>query len=75
MTINNLDVLMSLDPLELSKQDIDDIIAYQRKAKANFEAGIKPKKGEGAAKVDLSQIITNLTGGAVAKPTKIERRF
>ena len=49
-----LDELMSLDPLELSSRDIDDIIAAQRKLRANYEAGVKPTKGDPTKpKVDL----------------------
>jgi hypothetical protein len=38
-----LDDLMNLDPLELSEQDIDDIIAYQRKARGEYDDGKKSK--------------------------------
>lgn len=50
---NELDELMSLDPLEMSSRDIDAIIAYHRKARANAEAGIKPVK-ESGPKVSLT---------------------
>ena len=45
--INDIDFLMSLDPLELSKQDIDIIIAYHRNQRALREKGVKPKKDKG----------------------------
>ena len=45
--MNELDRLMSLDPLELSKQDIDIIIAYHRNQRALREKGVKPKKDKG----------------------------
>lgn len=35
---SELDELMSRDPLEMSKEDIDKIIAYQRQARAQREA-------------------------------------
>ena len=41
---NEIDTLMALDPLELSAQDIDAIIAYQRQARARREAGGKTKR-------------------------------
>ena len=41
---SDLDVLMSIDPLELSKQDLQRIIAYQRKQRAQREAGVKVRK-------------------------------
>lgn len=46
---NDIDFLMSLDPLELSKQDIDIIIAYHRNQRALREKGVKPKKDKGPA--------------------------
>lgn len=55
---NELDELMDKDPLSLSAQDIDKIIAIQRKARQNWEAGVKPKKGtaEGVVKIDLVEL-------------------
>ena len=41
---SELDELMSRDPLNLSAQDIDAIIAYQRQARARREAGGKTKR-------------------------------
>lgn len=41
---SELDDLISRDPLDLSAQDIDKIIAYQRAARARREAGGKTKK-------------------------------
>ena len=46
---NDIDFLMSLDPLELSKQDIDVIIQYHRNQRALREKGVKPKKDKGPA--------------------------
>ena len=64
--MTDLDELMSKDPLELSTQDIDAIIAYQRKNRALREAGVKVKKGtvEGPAKPKL----TLASLGLKAKP-------
>jgi hypothetical protein len=42
--MNELDTLMNLDPLDLSAQDIDRIIEMQRRARRDFESGVKPKK-------------------------------
>lgn len=74
---SSIDVLMSLDPLEMSNQDLDAIIAYQRKAKANFDLGIKPKKGANAEgkTIDLSQVISNITGAQPKVQGKVDRRF
>lgn len=66
---SELDDLMDQDPLSLSTQDLDKIIAYQRKARANFEAGIKPKKGGAEPKkIDLVGL------GLVPKPAGVDRR-
>lgn len=55
---SDLDVLMSQDPLGLSDQDIDRIIAYQRKQRALRAAGVKIKKETGPApKIDLSALM------------------
>ena len=41
---NETDRLMSEDPLNLSAQDIDEIIAYNRRMKKSYESGVKPSK-------------------------------
>lgn len=45
--MSDLDELMDRDPLELSSQDIDQIISYQRKHRANVAGGKKAKKDDG----------------------------
>lgn len=66
----NIDLLMDLDPMMMTPDDITQIIAYHRKNRANHEAGIKPKKETGpVAKIDLAQL--GLT--KVVEP--IRRRF
>jgi hypothetical protein len=64
---NEIDTLMSLDPLELSAQDIDAIIAYHRKGRALFESGVKPKR-DGVAAPSLEEI------GLTSKPAPLKRR-
>ena len=57
--MTDLDELMSKDPLSLSDQDIDEIITYQRKARAQREGGVKPKKGASdapKAKLDFAAL-------------------
>lgn len=44
VTSETLDELMSRDPLELTDQDLDKIIAYHRKQRAMAEAGVKVPK-------------------------------
>lgn len=56
---NDLDFLMSLDPLHYADQDIDVIIAYQRKHRQQLEGGVKPKRKAAApgAKIDLNALL------------------
>ncbi len=70
--MNDLDEIMSKDPLSLTDQDINQIILYQRRQRANVEGGGKTKKEKGpAAVVDISSVL-----GALAKPTAaLKRRF
>jgi len=65
-----IDRVMRLDPLHMSDQDLDVIIAYYRKARALFETGAKPKRGANAAgeKVDLTNVIAALTGKPKEEP-------
>lgn len=69
---SEIDELMDKDPMQLSKQDLDAIIAYHRKAQANFVSGVKPKKEKGPS-VDLSGVVQSLTNTPQAVP--IKRRF
>lgn len=70
----DLNVLMNLDPLELTRQDRNEIIAYQRKNRAQREAGVKVKRvKEGAPAIDIKALL-----GTVPKPTpgtSIRRRI
>ena len=57
--ISDLDWLMSLDALELAKDDraLDAVIAAQRNARASREAGIKPSRVKGlGVKLDLKAL-------------------
>lgn len=67
---NTIDRVMRLDPLHMSDQDLDTIIAYYRKARALFDSGVKPKKGLNAAgeKIDLSASLAKLIGKPVEAP-------
>lgn len=71
--MSDIDDLMNLDPLSLSAQDIDTIIAYQRKHRANVEGGSKAKRETGPkVKLDLAAL------GLVPKATPsepVKRRF
>lgn len=67
---SELDVLMSLDPLELTSSParLDQIIAYMRRARAMFAAGVKPAKGSGKP-IDLKAL------GMVKAPAAVLRRI
>lgn len=73
--MNEIDQLMARieeDPTLCTAKDIDDVIAYQRRARAKFDSGgPKPKRGQSqpAAKVDLVSL------GLVAEAPKVNRRF
>lgn len=69
----DLDELMSRDPTQLSKIDIDQIIAYHRKQRARRAAGEKPSRDTAGPKIDLSKIVSGLKP-KVAGP-KITRRL
>lgn len=73
MSENTVDDLMSIDPLELTADNIDSIIAHHRKARANAAQGIKAKK-ESGPKIDISSVMANLTGAVEAKPPTVRRR-
>jgi hypothetical protein len=52
---------MQRDPLELSAQDIDKIIAFQRQARARRESGIKTKRPKAATApsgIDLVALVS-----------------
>ncbi len=41
---NEIDRLMTLDPLDLTVDDLSKLVAYQRRMRALGEAGVKPEK-------------------------------
>jgi len=71
--MTTVDELMSRDPLELSKTDIDEIIKYHRNQRLRRMSGEKPVKPS-AATVDISSITSKLTKAA-APVVKIDRRI
>ncbi len=68
--INDLDELMSRDPLSLSTQDIDQIIEYHRRQRARRASGEKAPK---PTAVDISSVMKSLKPKAPV--TEIKRRF
>lgn len=65
---NPIDDLMDLDPLLLTPENVDAIVEYHRRNRANLESGIKPKKETGP-KVELDLVKLNL-----AAPAQVVRR-
>lgn len=72
---NNIDTLMDLDPLQLTVDgpELDAIIAYHRKARANAAGGVKAKR-ESGPKVDISEALGNLIGAPAAQVPTVRRR-
>lgn len=64
---SELDELMSRDPLNLSAQDIDKIIQFQRQARARRESGPKTKK----ATKDGPPSGIDLVGLVTKRPTPV----
>jgi hypothetical protein len=65
----DLTALMTLDPLQLSKQDLDRIIAYQRKQRVQREAGGKTKRAkEAGPAIDIKALMGKIAVPAPAKP-------
>jgi hypothetical protein len=70
----DLNVLMSLDPLELSRRDLDQIIAYQRKNRAQREAGVRTRKPKAdGPKIDIKDLLASVPKATPSGPT-IRRR-
>jgi hypothetical protein len=63
---SELDELMARDPLDLSAQDIDKIIQYQRAQRASREAGAKPKRTAAEAGIKGAVDLVALVKGAAA---------
>ena len=69
---NTVDMLMDLDPLSLTSENIDSIIAYHRKARAASTGG-RAKKDTGP-KVDISEVMKALGGAPAPVVSTIRRR-
>jgi len=60
MSGNEIDQLMTLDPLELSSQNIDTIIDYLRSSYKNHEASAKFKRTGDEADKPKGDLLKNL---------------
>lgn len=70
---NDIDLLMSIDPLDLTKSDLSAIILYHRNLRAEREAGkgrAARAKVNPATKLDvaalMSSIVATISGGGNA---------
>lgn len=71
--MNEIDVIMNLDPLELSEQDVDKIIKYERAQRLAHELGVKPKKEKGQS-ISLENVLASLLPGNQPKPEPTLKR-
>lgn len=77
----DIDTLMVIDAMDLSKQDLAKIIAYQRKMRALREQGVKPKrqKDTSTPAVSLKELLATVPKpvkpAPAPKPTGGFRRF
>lgn len=74
---NDIDLLMSIDPLDLTKDDLRGIIAYHRNLRAEREAG----KGRAAraanapkVKLDIASLMQAVVVPTVGGGQSIKRR-
>jgi hypothetical protein len=67
--MNYLDWLFNvLAPDEITIQNLEDIVMFQRKARMSAESGVKPKKADRSPKIDV------VTLGLVKSKPKLIRR-
>ncbi len=71
--LNDIDTLMAQDPLSLSTQDLDRIIAYQRKMRVQREAGVRTRKPKDSAPTRLN--VDALLAKPIIGGGGIKRRF
>lgn len=73
----DLNVLMNIDPLDLTRQERDEIIAYQRKTRAQREAGVKVKKVKdtSAPTIDIKALLGTIPRATPAAGSTIRRRL
>lgn len=73
--MNELDELMNLDPLELTRDspELEAIIKVYRNQRANAEAGIKPKK-EAGPKLNLDAVMQGLKAKIATPVVEVKRR-
>ena len=68
-----VDDLMALDPIDLTRDDVDKIVHHYRTRRVHFEHGVKPKK-EQKSSVSLEGVMKALKVQAPTQPS-IKRRI
>jgi hypothetical protein len=74
---NDIDLLMSLDPLELTNDDLTAIITYHRDLRAQREAGkgrAARVKANPATKLDIAALMSSVVAPTVGGGQIIKRR-
>lgn len=71
-----LDLLMSLDPLDMTNDDIDEIILHHRRHRVQLEHGVKLKKSDltSRSKQSLENVLSALKVSPTPQQT-IKRRI
>lgn len=77
MAENTLDLLMSIDPLELSDAQIDEQIKFLRQQRMMVQHGVTPKKTKAGPAIDLTSVVNaiTMTTKEDREGEKEERRF
>lgn len=65
---SELDLLMSLDPLQMTDEDIDKIIEYERRQRLEFELGVKSPKKDRGVSIDIGKVVASLTAAVPQTP-------
>lgn len=72
---NEIDTLMDLDPLSLTSDNIDQIIAYHRNHRAQKAEGGGKVRKEAGPKLSLSGLIEGMTAAKPKQETVVKRRI
>lgn len=74
---NEIDILMDLDPLSLTRANVDDIIAYHREARARKAEGggrSRAKKDTGP-KLALGDLVKSMVADKAPAQPLVKRRI
>ncbi len=69
---SDLDLLMSIDPLDLTKDDLSAIVLYHRNIRAAREVGkgkAVRRANAGTAKLDIASLMSSIVTASGVKPT------